>query len=364
VPENKFYDFLIIGQGLAGSLLAWRLIEHGQKVLVLDDAHATSSSMVAAGVINPLAGKRFNHSTHIHSWLESVETTYGQLAQQAGQPFLQWLDMLRLFHSPEQRRFFARLPEQNDIADLLGSAFPAENPPQPVQAPLGGFIQHRTGYVRLPALLQFLADWLRERQALHITSVNHDDLEINIDQIDYKDFRARALIFCDGYRSMHNPWFGYLPFAPDQGEILTLQKKPHTRPGQLPDRIINGASWLLPIDHDQFRLGSTHNHDTQDHRPTKEGSEKLFQNTRSLLNNPDRLELLRSEAGVRPATSDRQPFLGTHPVHSRLHIFNGFGAHGSLTIPWYSERMLTWLLNSHPLPEEANILRHNRTLAS
>ena len=358
MPENKIYDYLIVGQGLAGSLLAWRLINLGKKVLVLDDRHASSSSMVAAGVINPLAGKRFNHAPQVHDWLEAVETTYTHLAQQAKEPFLQWVDMLRLFHSPEQHHFYARLPGQAAIADLLGGGFPPDNPPQPVWAPLGGFTQHRTGYVRLPALLHFLAHWLREHQALHIATVNHEDLEISAERVCYGSFQAGGVVFCDGYRSMHSPWFGYLPFAPDQGEILTLAQKPNARPGQLPNKIINGAEWLLPIDDGMFRLGSTHNHQTRSHQPTKEGTNKLLQGMNALLKNPQLLELVRSEAGVRPATSDRQPFLGTHPARPRIHIFNGFGAHGSLMIPWYSEQMCRWLIQHQPLPETADIGRY------
>ncbi|WP_456407477.1 NAD(P)/FAD-dependent oxidoreductase [Thiolapillus sp.] len=359
MSESNFYDYLIVGQGLAGSLLAWRLIHEGKKVLVLDDAHATSSSMVAAGVINPLAGKRFNHAPKIHAWLDSVEATYTELSEVAGKPFLQWVDMLRLFREQEQYRYHARLPGRKDIQDLLGASFPPGKPPQPVNAPLGGFTQHRTGYVRLPALLKFLANWLREQDALQLGALDHDSLKITDGQVAHGNIEAKGVIFCDGYRSMDSPWFGYLPFAPDQGEILTLQAKPGAGADELPRMIINGGVWLLPIDGKRFRLGSTHNHDTQDNRPSKAGAAQLLESMRALLDHPDRLELLCSEAGVRPATSDRQPFLGTHPVHPELHIFNGFGAHGSLMIPWHSERMLDWLLAEKPLPETSDITRFN-----
>ena len=53
MPDTQI-DTLILGQGLAGSLLAWHLIGGGQKVRVIDDAHRSSASKVAAGLINPL----------------------------------------------------------------------------------------------------------------------------------------------------------------------------------------------------------------------------------------------------------------------------------------------------------------------
>lgn len=358
MPENKFYDYLIIGQGLAGSLLAWRLIQEGKTVLVLDDKHTSSSSMVAAGVINPLAGKRFNHAPHIHAWLDAAESTYSELSRTAQKPFLQWVDMLRLFREEEQLRYFRRLPDQNGIQDLFDGSFPPDNPPQPVRAPLGGFIQRRTGYVRIPSLLAFLAGWLETQQALETASVSYKDISFNDHQVRYGHLRAGGIIFCDGYRCMHNPWFGYLPFAPDKGEILTLQTKPGTGKDMLPDMIINAAIWLLPAGEGTFRLGSTHNHHRQDNLPSTEGVQALLEGMHRVLNVPQQLTLEKCEAGVRPATSDRQPFLGTHPAHPRLHIFNGFGAHGSLTIPWCSKQMVRWLLQAHTLPEFADISRY------
>ncbi|WP_457669150.1 NAD(P)/FAD-dependent oxidoreductase [Thiolapillus sp.] len=357
MPENKFYDYLIIGQGLAGSLLAWRLIEAGKKVLVVDDNHASSSTRVAAGVINPLAGKRFNHDPRILDWLECLECTYDKLARLAGQPFLEGKPMLRLFREEEQWRYYRRLPGQKGISTLLGPSFSADKAPQPVQAPLGGFIQHRTGYVRLPALLDFFRKWLHEQGALQSAAMGFADIHRKSDGMGWQDTRAREIIFCGGYRDMSNPWFCYLPFAPDKGEILTLQQKPETGSGDLPDMIINASTWLLPVDNGRYRLGSTHNHKEQNSRASEQGVRQLLTGMEQLLDNPQFLTLVKSEAGVRPATSDRQPFLGTHPEHPQLHIFNGFGAHGSLTIPWYSKEMAKWLIDRQPLPENADIVR-------
>ena len=349
------YDYLIIGQGLAGSLLAWRLAQRNIRVLVLDDGHRTASSMVAAGLINPMAGMRFNHSPFVQEWLQSVEQTYGELAELSGQAFLQWLDMLRLFRSPEQQRFFERQKDRKETGNLLGNRLDRDDFPQPVQAPWGGFEQRHTGWVRLPGLLSFMAGWLEERDMLRKASVTWDELEPHDGKIRWKDVRANHVIFCDGYRSMHNPWFDWLPFAPDQGEILTLKRVTNQA---LPDRIINAATWLLPVDNGHYRLGATHYHDRQDNLPTDAGREKLLEGMQQLLLHPEALEMVSNEAGVRPATADRQPFIGTHPELGQVHMFNGFGAHGSLTIPWYTRQMVDWLLLGKALPPNADIRRH------
>ena len=53
-------DFLIVGQGLAGSILALNLQQRGKSVLVIDNEHYGSASQVAAGLINPVNGHRLN----------------------------------------------------------------------------------------------------------------------------------------------------------------------------------------------------------------------------------------------------------------------------------------------------------------
>ncbi|HIV04190.1 MAG TPA: FAD-binding oxidoreductase, partial [Candidatus Spyradosoma merdigallinarum] len=46
-------DFVVVGQGLAGTLLALELEKRGRRVLVVDDGWKTAASRAAAGVLNP-----------------------------------------------------------------------------------------------------------------------------------------------------------------------------------------------------------------------------------------------------------------------------------------------------------------------
>ncbi len=51
-------DFLVVGHGIAGATLAYVLRERGHRVLVYDPGQENSASNVAAGLMNPVAGKR------------------------------------------------------------------------------------------------------------------------------------------------------------------------------------------------------------------------------------------------------------------------------------------------------------------
>ena len=58
-------DFLIVGHGLAGATLAHLLLERGQRIMVLDKKLPHCASQVAAGLVNPLIGPKFNIPEHM-----------------------------------------------------------------------------------------------------------------------------------------------------------------------------------------------------------------------------------------------------------------------------------------------------------
>ena len=51
-------DYLIVGQGICGTMLSWYLLKEGKTFLVIDDNNENSSSKIAAGIINPVTGRR------------------------------------------------------------------------------------------------------------------------------------------------------------------------------------------------------------------------------------------------------------------------------------------------------------------
>jgi glycine/D-amino acid oxidase-like deaminating enzyme len=345
-------DTLILGQGLAGSLLAWMLIRSGLRVCVLDDGHKSSSSTVAAGLINPLAGMRFNRRPEMDDWLRASDRCYAVLATQFGSTFFHPLPMLRLFRSPGQRRFHARRLDDPASHDLLAASFEAGGCPEPVVTPYGGFTQHRTGYVDMPLLLANLRAWLQDNDSLLEHELACDQIDVSDGGVAVPGIEAQRLVFCDGARLRSNPWFSGLPLAPDKGEILNLQID-----GWRPRHIINGAHWLVPLANAELRLGATHEHHRLDNQPTPTGKQELLAGLDAILPSNFETRVVQHQAGIRPATRDRYPLLGRHPEQSRLWVFNGFGARGALTIPWYAERMSAHLVDGAPLPQEADIRR-------
>ncbi|MCW5585801.1 MAG: FAD-binding oxidoreductase [Chromatiales bacterium] len=345
-------DTLIIGQGLAGSALAWQLAAAGQRVCVIDDGHTTSSSVVAAGLINPLAGLRFTRRPEVGTWLDAADRWYAELAHTFGRIFFHALPMLRLFRSVEQRRFHERRLADPASRELLGAAFDADHCPEPVSAPHGGFIQRRTGYVDMPLLLGELRTWLIQHQQLVESALNPAQVELGEHAVSAAGVRAQRLVFCDGARLRANPWFNALPLVPEKGEILNLVSDDWQ-----PHHIINGAYWLVPLESGEMRFGATHRHKQIDDRITAAGRTELVDAVQALRPASPPARVVRQQAGIRPGTVDRYPLIGQHAVHPRLWVFNGFGARGALVIPWYAQCLADHLQHGTALPAEADIRR-------
>ena len=94
-------DYLIIGQGLAGSLLAWELINRNQRILIVDNG-AENASLIAAGLINPVTGMRLVKSAQVDQLLPSAIHYYQQLSQYFQQPFYIEKLMLRILRTEKE----------------------------------------------------------------------------------------------------------------------------------------------------------------------------------------------------------------------------------------------------------------------
>ena len=57
-------DYLIIGQGISGTWLSYYLKKENKSVLVIDNSIKNSPSRIAAGIINPVTGRR-----HVEVWM-------------------------------------------------------------------------------------------------------------------------------------------------------------------------------------------------------------------------------------------------------------------------------------------------------
>lgn len=344
-------DFLIIGQGLAGSLLAWTLMQRECRVLVLDN-NSRNASQVAAGIVNPVTGKRLAKSDAIETLLPTALACYGQLSGFFGKPFYIPKTMLRLLQNEAERMQAIKRQKNRHYAAYLGNlanSLPYLN--NSFSTPFGYIEQKQCGHLSTVALLAQLKDYFTARHAYRQTAVDYRDLHFNSD-VKWADLSAKQVIFCEGHLVAHNPWFKHLPFQAVKGEILTL-----LQPTPLPDAIINYGNWLLPSTSGTFRIGATFDRDKINTAPTATGKQTLLDALETFNPTLAQSAIETHEAGIRPCTADRFPIIGVHPHYNTLAVFNGFGAKGSLQIPWFCERFADHLLFNTPLPSYCDINR-------
>src|SRR5215203_7203668 len=72
-------DYLIIGQGICGTMLSWFLHKEGKSFLVIDDNNENSSSKIAAGIINPVTGRRYVTTWMIDDLLSFAQQSYTEI---------------------------------------------------------------------------------------------------------------------------------------------------------------------------------------------------------------------------------------------------------------------------------------------
>ncbi len=328
-------DYLIIGQGLAGSLLAWELLQRGCKIMVIDNG-LENATQVAAGLINPVTGMRLVKTADVEHLLPCALRCYEQLSQLFKQDFYIAKPMLRLLNN--------ELLLANAHKRLADPAYDGyvktiiNNPAPPYLE------QQQTGYLQTRLLLSCLKQYFIERGCYHQSVLNYQDLQLQ-PTLSWQEISFKKILFCEGHHATQNPWFSWLPFQLVKGEILTLQHQ-----SQLPDVIYNFGDWLIPLDKQRLRLGASFDREHLNTQPTLHAKNTLLKALKLSPINLDQATVIDHQANIRPCTLDKQPFIGEHPQLSQLAIFNGFGAKGSLQIPKLCKLFADALLNQTPYP--------------
>lgn len=343
-------DFIIVGGGLAGCVLALELLNHDARVLLVDRALAGAASPIAAGIGNPVSGRRLVLEPEFDDKRVALETFISPLEQLSGRKLLTELPQIRYLNKDQRRELpkLRTLPEFKRFAS--GNSVPDES--QENSLTISNTI--RLDVQATCELAQKLLDSKNSRIA---TRFDYDELVVGNTHVQWREFKAKKIIFCEGWRGIHNPWFNALPFNLNKGQLLKLHQS-NTTPG-----LLNWGQWELQTDTGRW-LGATTERDYQHLNPDRKGHEILFEGLSAArkqypqnLPRVQEAQIIQQYAGIRPATIDRKPFIGLHPVYQRLGIFNGFGGKGALHIPQAALTFVDQLLLSQDSPNQARLDR-------
>jgi glycine oxidase len=341
-------DFLLIGQGLAGTALAYRLEQAGKKVVLLDQPEKNISSRVAAGLYNPVTGKKMVKSWIAEKLFPELESFYEELEAVLDRKFLIKKKIYRPFLSIEEQNEWMG-HSSDPLIHLFIEKIYTESQFQELKDPYGGVLLKKSGWLDIKTYLDDMGNYFGER--LKIEPFEERLLQKTDAGWQYKDLFFQGIIFCNGLGARNSRFFDFLPFAPVKGEILEVEQD------FSPEWIINRGVFRVPLEPGVFRVGSTYTWHDLDVGPTESAKNELINKLENLIHTP--VKNIRSHRhGIRPATRDRKPFLGKHPKEDGVYIFNGFGAKGVSLIPYFSAMMRDFLVQNRPLDSEVDIKRY------
>ena len=105
MDNSTIVDTLVIGQGLAGTLVSWELMQRGENIAVIDEGLPVTSSKIAAGMFNPINTKRFTVSVNAEANIEAALDVYGSMEKELG---------IQLIHRQNIYNVFGNTKEGND----------------------------------------------------------------------------------------------------------------------------------------------------------------------------------------------------------------------------------------------------------
>src|SRR5438270_10577467 len=107
-------DYLIVGQGICGTMLSWFLHREGKSFVVINDDSERASSKIAAGIINPVTGRRYAYTWMIDDVMPFAAQVYEEMGEYFQSRFIFPKSIIDFFPSVQLRQAFLDRHSEND----------------------------------------------------------------------------------------------------------------------------------------------------------------------------------------------------------------------------------------------------------
>ncbi|WP_234733139.1 NAD(P)/FAD-dependent oxidoreductase [Tellurirhabdus bombi] len=344
-------DYLIVGQGVAGSVLAWRLHQQGKTVQIVGNPNGPAASLAAAGIFNPLTGKKLVRTWKADQLFPFLHQFYTELETALGASFMHHTAIYRPYRSIEEQNSYLAQTADPVIEPFVAAHSNDEDYAPFIKNPYGGLTVTQAGWIDTKALLTAVRAYFIEKGQFVEATFQYDQLKVDAEGVEWNGQRFRKVIFCEGPEGNKNPFFDWLPYNPVKGQVLDVEIE-----GYSVQNIVNQGIFILPYAENKCRVGATYTWHDLDWETTEDGKQFLEVKLRDLLTVPYRI--IGQRAGIRPATKDRRPLIGLHPEHPAVAIFNGLGTKGVSLAPFFADQFADYLEGRKELELAANISRH------
>ena len=320
-------------------------------ITIVDQDHENCSSLAAAGMINPITGKRLVLSQRCEELLPYAKEFYLKLEEQFSRNFFESIDIIRLFRDVQELNEWEKKSEQTHLKKYYGKKQDPGAYCGVLNDEMGSFIIQQGGYCRKLDLLKCLTEYFQKKNILVSIRFMFDELNIIDGGVEWRGDTFEKVIFCEGYQAQDNPWFSWLPFNHAKGEILTLK----TDSDALPNAVISCGKWCIPSGDREYTVGSTYSWDEFNCEIGSEAQEEILSEIGKFVNVS--FDVVDHMAGVRPIIKDLKPVLGLHPKYDGIAIFNGLASKGLIWGPFYANQMADFLVGKDSVEAEVDIKR-------
>jgi glycine oxidase len=341
-------DYIIVGQGLAGSALALNLIAQGKKIQVIDLPTENNCSRVAAGLYNPITGMGIVETWLAKEIFSELNHFYLAAEKKLGAKFLFPKLLYRPFQSAQEQNNWMAKTADKGVSQFVEQVYTNQHYADVVKNPFGGILLRQSGHLDTTTFLLAVQHFLIANENYLAEKFEPNQLVIEPQTVLYKNLRAKKIIFCTGVDTLH-PYFHWLPIRKLKGETLTIELTAQ------PETILSKGVYIVPSKQNLFKAGATYSLADVSHAITKEAAQELTGKLDLLLINP--YKIINQQWGIRPTTIDRRPILGAHPEYSNLIIFNGLGTKGVSLAPYFAKQLANWLAGQGEIQREVNINR-------
>ncbi len=337
-----------MGKGIAGTVMALQLVQQNKTVLVIDENAQSSASKIAAGLVNPIVFKRMVKSWMMDETLPAMMEFYTNCEKLFAAKFFSERRIVKIFAEEQEVNFWNK--KRADY-HFLSEPLPGKNYINTIETPFGYAFVNNAAHLEVVSFLNHSHNYLQDKCELVNEKFDYNQIKFLDDEVTYKNYRAKKIIFCEGHKAMGNPFFNYAQFKLTKGELLELSIK------QMPatNDVLNKNVFLLPHTTNNFTLGATYNWTDLTEEITTDAKNDLLNKLGKIISLP--IEVISQRAGIRPAVADRRPLLGLHREHKQLVIFNGLGTKGVLYAPYFAQQLVSFLENKKPLPPEVDVNR-------
>ena len=343
MSKQIFCDYLIIGQGLCGSIVANMLMERDKNIIVMDPQPEVTSSRIAAGIVNPVTGKNFVKTWMADTVIPFARNFYIKLEHKYNVNLLfEKLIFRGLGDAGAENQWLSRTVDP-DYADYC-TEFTSFQEFAPFITPADSYGLVKGGFqLNLPLLLDVTTQRLKDKDAFRKEIFDYKRLNIDDDNhFHYEGISFGKVIFCEGFRGEQNPFFPDLPFSPSKGEVLYIKI-----PGATFRNLIKHNVFIAHIKDDIYWVGGGYEWRASDEMPSDMVRNKLETELKTMLKIS--YEILEHKAAIRPATRSRRPFIMRHPGYSNMYFFNGMGTKGTSLAPYFADRLLKHMEAQDPL---------------